>query len=107
MVSRVNRAKWGGAMTPSHARSEFALYLTEAAVQWNYMRPRQADIEEERKGRILIYAIDTNVITFWSNPEEVAIRRRQVRESDRIRLGTGQIFHTDTAQLSAAISRGL
>jgi hypothetical protein len=90
-------------MTRSPSHPVLASYLADAATQWNYMRPRQMDIEEAKKGRTFIYAIDTNVITFWGNPEEFARSRR----SDRILLGAGQIFHSDTPELSSAISRGL
>ena len=67
------------------------------------MHPRQLDIEDTRKGRTFIYAIDTNIIAFWSDPERHA---RNLR-SDRVFTGAGQIFHSDTDELSSAIARGL
>jgi hypothetical protein len=90
----------------SSATAGLASYLADAATQWAYMRPRQNDLEQIDKGRKIIYAIDTNILSFWANPD--AFSRSGVdEETARIQLGTGQVFQSDPADLSSAISRGL
>lgn len=80
-------------------QDELASGLKEAALQALLMRPRRIDLKQELEHeREFIYGVDANVIRFWANPRGADSERG---------YSLGQIFQTDTPNLSTAIARGL